>query len=32
MKSILKIIIHALKVEEKIFEYLNSKPNAHGTF
>ena len=32
MKSILKIIIHALKLLQKHFECFTSKPNAHGTF
>ena len=32
MKSILKSIIHVLKLIEKNFECFTSKPNAHGTF
>ena len=31
MKSILKIIIHVLKLLQKIFECFTSNPNAHGT-
>ena len=31
-KSICKIIIHALKLLQKIFECCTSKTNAHGTF
>ena len=32
VKSIFKIIIHALKLIQKIFECFGSKPHAHGTF
>ena len=32
MKSILKIIIHALELLQKNFECFISKPDAHGTF
>ena len=32
MKSILKIIIHNLKLLQKNFERFTWKPNAHGTF
>ena len=32
MKSLLKIIIHVLKLPQKNFESFTSKPNAHGTF
>ena len=30
-KSILKSMIHALKLIQKNVEYFTSKPNAHGT-
>ena len=32
VKSTIKIIIHVLKLVQKIFECFTSKPNAHGTF
>ena len=32
VKSILKIIIHVLKLLQKNFEYFTSNPNTHTTF
>ena len=32
MKSLLKIIVHALKLVQESFECFASNPNAHGTF
>ena len=32
LKSVLKIIIHVLKLLQKTFDCFTSKPNAIGTF